>query len=109
MKTPEKLASRAPEAASTETVASRLARVLDEAGLTPEQRIEALGAAFVTEAFRPYWVEGRPAGEAHDLMRRHDSELADTVEALSPMLLGRVRSREDAARALAEVQRLLGD
>lgn len=108
MKTPEKLASRPAEAPSTEAVAARLARLLDEAALTPEQRIEALGAAFVTEAFRPYWLEGRAAGEAHDQMRRHDPELADAVEALSPMILGRVRSREDAARALVEVQRLLG-
>jgi hypothetical protein len=106
MKTPETLARRA-DPVSPEIVAGRVARVLAESGLTPEQSVEVLGAAFVTEAFRPYWIEGRPANEAHDRMRRHDPELAEAVEALSPMLLGRVRSREEAASALAEIERLL--
>ncbi len=81
--------------------------LLDAAGLTPEQRVEVLGGAFVSEAVAPYWREADSPEEAHTRLRVEDAELADAVEALAQVLLGRQETREAAASALAELDRLL--
>lgn len=82
--------------------------LLDAAGLTPEQRLEVLGGAFVSEAVRPHWLTAGAAVEAHDRLRGEDSELADAVEALAQVLLGRQETREEASHALAELDRMFG-
>jgi hypothetical protein len=77
-------------------------------GLDYDQRVELLGGMFVTEAVRPYWVAGHSADDAHSLLCARDAEIADVVEALAPVLLGRAEARGDAQRAVAEVTSLIG-
>jgi len=89
------------------TVADAMATLLDGTSLSNEDRVQLLGNALVMEALRPHWVDGRSPGEAHRLLRSSDPELADAVEALAPMLLGRAEARDDAQRAVAEVEELL--
>ena len=93
--------------ASLETVRELVSGLLDAAGLDYDQRVEVLGGAFVAEAVRPYWEAGNSADDAHDLLRRNDDELADVVESLSPVLLGRAEARVEAHQALAEIEALL--
>lgn len=83
-----------------------LCELLDAARLTPEQKIQVLGGAFVIEAVRPFTTAG-DAGQAHRRMRSNDPELADAVEALAPMIYGRARSASEAASAIAAVEELL--
>lgn len=78
-------------------------------GLTPEQRIDVLGGAFVAEAVGPQWQSGASAREAHESLRLDDAELADAVEAVAQVLLGRAESRAEARKALAELDRLLAE
>lgn len=82
--------------------------LLDAAGVDPDARAELLGGAFVTEAVRPFWKAGRSPSEAHELLRSHDPELADAVEALSPMLLGRAHARSEAGDAIRAIEAMLG-
>ena len=89
------------------TVADAMATLLDGTSLSNEDRVQLLGNALVMEALRPHWVDGRSPGEAHRLLRTSDPELADAVEALAPMLLGRAEARDDGQRAVAEVEELL--
>ena len=42
------------------------------------------------------------------MLRTADPELAEAVEALAPMLLGRAEARDDAQNAVAEIEELLG-
>ena len=77
--------------------------LLDRSGMTTEERVQTLGGALVLEALRPYWGDGRSPAEAHALLRRDDPELADAIEAIAPMLLGRAQGHEDALAALAAV------
>lgn len=83
--------------------------ILDAAGLTAEQRIDVLGGAFVAEAVGPQWQSGASAREAHESLRLDDAELADAVEAVAQVLLGRAESRAEARKALAELDRLLAE
>ncbi|MGE3076442.1 MAG: hypothetical protein AB7N24_11220 [Dehalococcoidia bacterium] len=94
------------DGATTDQLSTLVCGLLDAAGLTPEQRIEVLGGAFVSDAVRPYWAKDASAGDAHDALRTADAELADAVEALAQVLLGRAESREEAAEAIAELDRL---
>ena len=94
--------------ASLEAVRELVSGLLDAAGLSYDQRVEVLGGALVAEAVRPYWEAGSSADDAHDLLRRNDDELADVVESLSPVLLGRAEARVEAHQALAEIEALLG-
>lgn len=89
------------------TVADAMATLLDGTSLSNEERVQLLGNALVMEALRPHWVDGRSPGEAHRLLRSSDPELADAVEALAPMLLGRAEARDEAQLAVAEVEDLL--
>ncbi len=89
------------------TAADAMATVLDSTSLNNEDRVQLLGNALVMEALRPHWVDGRSPGEAHRLLRTTDPELADAVEALAPMLLGRAEARDDAQRAVTAVEELL--
>ena len=93
--------------ASSEELTALLCGLLEAAGLTPEQRIELLGGAFVAEAVRPHWSEEAAAERAHDALRIADGELADAVEALAQVLLGRAQTRDEATAALAEFERML--
>ena len=93
--------------ASSEELTALLCGLLEAAGLTPEQRIELLGGAFVAEAVRPHWGEEAAAERAHDALRIADGELADAVEALAQVLLGRAQTRDEATAALAEFERML--
>lgn len=92
---------------STDQLSSLVCGLLDAAGLSPEQRIDVLGGAFVSEAVRPHWAKDARAEDAHDALRTTDAELADAVEAVAQVLLGRAESREEARAALAELDRLL--
>ena len=92
---------------SPEAVRDFLSQVLAAAGLEYDQRMELLGGLFVAEAVRPYWESGHAADDAHELLRLHDAELADAVEALSPILLGRAEAHEEAHLAVLEVDALL--
>lgn len=101
-------ASGRAHALSAERVREMIVRLLDVAGLDYDQRVDVLGGALVTEAVRPFWEAGHAPADAHRSLRRRDAELADIVEALSPVLLARVESRAEALRALAEVETLFG-
>ena len=94
--------------ASSEQLTALVCGLLDAAGLTADQRLEVLGGAFVAEAVRPHWDEPANAHRAHGSLRLADEELADAVEAVAQVLLGREESRFEAREALAELDRLLG-
>ncbi len=83
--------------------------ILDAAGLTPEQRLDVLGGAFVAEAVSPQWHSGASADEAHQSLRLQDGELADAVEAIAQVLIGRAETRAQTSEALAELDRLFAD
>ena len=95
-----------PQTWSAAEVRALIEDLLDAAGLDRDERVEVLGGAFVTEAVRPYWHEGHDAVAAHRELRADDPELSEAVEAISPMLLGRAEAREDARRAIRELERL---
>lgn len=99
-------ASSAANGASSDHLASLVCRLLDAAGLTQEQRVEVLGGAFVAEAVSPHWERDATADAAHAALRVHDEELADAVEAVAQVVLGRAQSREEAAEAIAELDRM---
>jgi hypothetical protein len=83
-----------------------LCELLDAARLTPEQKVELLGGAFVVEAVRPF-TRGDDAEEAHERLRSADPELAEAVEALAPMIYGRARAAKDAVSAIAAIEEML--
>lgn len=90
-----------------EQLSEAIHALLSRSTLSAEERVQVLGGALVLEALRPYWGGGRSPAEAHAAVRRHDPELADAIEALAPMLLGRAQAREEAAEALDAVEALL--
>ncbi|MFA7248796.1 MAG: hypothetical protein WC273_04120 [Dehalococcoidia bacterium] len=90
-----------------EQLSGALQALLDRSGVPAEERIRVLGGALVLEALRPYWSDSRTPAEAHALLRRDDPELADAIEAIAPMLLGRAQAEADARAALAAVAALL--
>ncbi len=90
-----------------ERIAEALRRLLGESGLTAEERVQVLGGALVVEALRPYWTGERTAEAAHFALRAADPELADAIEALAPMLLGRAEVREEAGAAIEAIEALL--
>lgn len=95
-----------PQSWSAAEVRALIEDLLDAAGLDREERVEVLGGAFVTEAVRPYWHAGHGADAAHRRLQFDDPELSEAVEAISPMLLDRALAREDARRAIRELERL---
>ena len=95
--------------ASSEQRTALLVGLLEAAGLSAEQRLELLGSAFVAEAVRPHWAPEAIAERAHDALRRDDEELADAVEAVAQVLLGREASRNEAQQALAELDLLFAN
>jgi F420-0:gamma-glutamyl ligase len=97
------------QGASTDQLCSLVCGLLDAAGLTAEQRIDVLGGALVAEAVRPHWAESASPDEAHDALRVADGELADAVEAVAQVLLGRAETREAATAAIAELDRMLNE
>ncbi len=90
-----------------ERIAEALRRLLGESGLTSEERVQVLGGALVVEALRPYWTDERSAEAAHFALRAKDPELADAIEALAPMLLGRAEVREEAGAVIEAIEALL--
>jgi hypothetical protein len=92
---------------SIDQLGALLCGILDAAGIPADRRVEVLGAALVTEAVRPYWASSPSPGSAHESLRRADPELAEAVEALSMLLLGRAETRETARAALAALEELL--
>ena len=91
-----------------EQLSEAIQGLLDRSGLSSDERVQMLGGALVLEALRPYWGEGRTPADAHALLRRDDPELADAIEAIAPMLLGRAQVQEEAQAALDAVAALLG-
>jgi hypothetical protein len=89
-----------------DTLRDWLCEVLASAQLTPEQKVELLGGAFVVEAVRPF-TTAEGADEAHEKLRSADPELAGAVEALAPMIYGRARAARDAASAIAAIEEML--
>ncbi|MCC6958724.1 MAG: hypothetical protein IT301_02655 [Dehalococcoidia bacterium] len=95
--------------ASMDELSALLCQLLDAAGLSAEQRLDILGGAFVAEAVGPQWKPGTTADDAHESLRLDDSELADAVEAVATVLLGRAETRHVTGQALAELRRLLSE
>jgi hypothetical protein len=91
-----------------EQLSEAIQGLLDRSDLSSEERVQVLGGALVLEALRPYWGDGRTPADAHALLRRDDPELADAIESIAPMLLGRAQAQEDAQAALDAVNALLG-
>ncbi|HKS91223.1 MAG TPA: hypothetical protein VJQ83_04785 [Tepidiformaceae bacterium] len=98
-----------PAGASAAQLMQAIVALLDAAGIEQDARAEVLGGAFVTEAVRRFWEDGRSPEDAHALLRERDGELADAVEALSPMLLGRAQAREDAGDAIRSIEAMFSD
>lgn len=92
---------------SSNEVRVLLSELLEAAGLDRDERVEVLGGALVTEAVRPYWDNGMSANAAHAELQVDDPELSEAVEAISPMLLGRARAREESNDAIRELEQLL--
>lgn len=95
--------------ASPDQLSSLICALLDAAGIPKDRRLDVLGGAFVTEAFRPYWGANGDARQAHEALREYDLEIADAVETLACALLGRAESRERGEEAVSEVERLLAE
>lgn len=95
--------------ASPDQLSHLICALLDAAGIPKDRRLDVLGGAFVTEAFRPYWNAEADAREAHHELRAYDPEVAEAVESLAMALLGRAESRELGQKALSEVERLLAN
>ena len=93
--------------ASVDQLSALLCGILEAAGIPAPRRVEVLGGALVTEAVRPHWGSAPSAEAAHEALRTADPELAEAVEALSVLLLGRAETREMALAAIAAVQDLL--
>lgn len=90
-----------------ERIADALQRLLGASGLSSEERVQVLGGALVVEALRPYWTDGRTAEQAHHALLAADPELADAIEGLAPMLLGRAEARAEAGAAIEAIEALL--
>jgi hypothetical protein len=88
-------------------VVALIGELLDAAGLDRDERVEVLGGALVAEAVRPYWIEGCNAEEAHAELQVEDPELSEAVEAISPMLLGRAKAREESRDAIRDLEAML--
>ena len=88
-------------------IAEAVQALLDQSTLSHDERVQLLGGALVLEALRPYWGDGRSPGDAHESLRLHDPELADAIEAIAPMLLGRAQAQNEAQEALAAVEAML--
>ena len=82
-------------------------RALADAGYEAADCVDVLGGAFVCAAVRRYWTEGLSAAEAHDRLCADDPELARAIEALAPLLLGRVAASDQRAAVVAAVELLL--
>ena len=92
---------------NADQLAALLEQVFEESPLDPQQRVQLLGGALVMEALRPYWGEDRSPTDAHEALRKADPELARAIEAIAPMLLGRVESQEEGRAAIEAVEALL--
>lgn len=91
-----------------EELALAVQSLLDQSRLRRDERLHALASAFVVEALAPYWTGGRTPNEAHHALCATDAELAQVVEALAPMLLGRLEVREEAEDVIAAIESMLG-
>ena len=85
-------------------LSAALHALLDGSALSQEERVQVLGGALVLEALRPHWGTGRSPADAHASLRRADPELADAIEAIAPMLLGRAQAQEEALAALTTIE-----
>lgn len=92
---------------SLDEIVHALHGLLTQTSLSHEERVEVLCSAVVVEALRPYWTGGRTPHEAHQALRLADPEIADAIESLAPMLLGRAEAKEQGREALAAVEALL--
>ena len=88
-------------------VAKSVSALLDALPVEWAERIQVIGGALVMEALRPVWAESASAEEAHAKLRLRDPELAEAIETLAPLLLGRYESREEGKAAIAAVEDLL--
>lgn len=92
---------------SVDQLSALVCGILDAAGIPAERRVEVLGGALVTEAVRPHWGAAPSPEAAHEALRASDPELAEAVEALSVLLLGRAESRETARAIISAFEDLL--
>lgn len=90
-----------------EQVARAIRALLHRSPGTIDDKVELLAGAMVVEAFQPHWHPDRTPAEAYAALRATDPELADAVDAIAPMLLARLESREVSASAIAAVEELL--
>ncbi len=89
-------------------IADALHSLLERAGVEAEERVQMLAGALVIEALRPYWRMDRSPEDAHAALMREDPALAEVIEAIAPMILGRAEVREEAAEVIASIEALLG-
>lgn len=101
-----KMLTGSPDA-SVDQLSALVCGILDAAGIPADRRVEVLGGALVTEAVRPHWGATRSPEAAHEALRSSDPELAEAVEALSVVLLGRTETRETARAAISAFEDLL--
>lgn len=103
-----KMLTGSPDA-SVDQLSALVSAILDAAGIPADRRVEVLGGALVTEAVRPHWGATPSPEAAHEALRSADPELAEAVEALSLVLLGRTETRETARAAISAFEDLLRD
>jgi hypothetical protein len=88
-------------------IAHELSSALGRSRLRWDERVQLAGGLFMAEALSPYWCGDRTPAEAHELLREAEPEVADTVEAIAPMLLSRVMTQAEAREAVHAVEQLL--
>ena len=93
--------------ASGDQLSALVCGILEAAGIPADRRVEVLGGALVTEAVQPHWGATESPEAAHEALRVSDPELAEAVEALSMLLLGRAETRETARAAISAFEDLL--
>ncbi len=92
---------------TSEQLAEIIDALLARSSLGAEERMQLLGGLFVTEALREERVDGRGLAEAHGRLRGDDPELAEAIERLVPVLLGRAEALRDGAQAVVAAEEQL--
>ena len=88
-------------------LAKSVSELLDTLPVDWADRIQVIGGALVVEALRPVWDDAGSADDAHARLRRRDPDLADAIERLAPLLLGRYEARQEGLAAIQAVEDLL--
>src|SRR5262245_6423450 len=90
-----------------QTLTDRLSASLANSRLPADERVLVAAHLFVTEALFSFWERCETPLEAHELLRSHEPEIADAIEALAPMLLRRLAAAEEAAELVALIEQFV--